>query len=234
MISRSRADLPVQLGHLLAHLRRVRAVGVAHVVGALHVHEQQVGDLVRAKGLTRGHLRQRFALEALEQARRAERRGVRDVVPHPRAAGLLPEGLAVDRLQVVGQRVALGVGLPPGVARAVAGGPITVRPFTRHAPRPTRPAVARMAPPWPTMMALPSVVRFQTSASVRAISSRGSSPVVGRLRLAGHPIEQVVGSQPVDARIGAGADRGVSDAGERGQVVDAGVREPRAFARRRD
>ena len=63
------------------------------------------------------------------------------------------------------------------------------------------------------MIALPSVVRFQLSASVSAISSLRIELVVGLLRLAGGAVEEVVDDDAVEARIAAGADVGVADAG---------------------
>ena len=50
--SSSRGHLSIELGERLLLLRRVRAVRVRRVVGALHVDHDEIGDLVGADGLT--------------------------------------------------------------------------------------------------------------------------------------------------------------------------------------
>ncbi len=58
----------------------------------------------------------------------------------------------------------------------------------------------------------------------------GVEIVVCLLWLAGHAVEKVVDDEPVYARIGPSAQRGVPDAGERGDRRHTRIREPRALA----
>src|SRR6185369_5198229 len=87
---------------------------------ALHVHQQQIGDVIDAERLAFDHADERVSLELLVETRGAKLRRTRDVVAHPGAAGLLPVRPRVARLQGVGQLVAGRIGLPASVTRVTA------------------------------------------------------------------------------------------------------------------
>ena len=102
-------------------------------------------------------------------------------------------------------------------------------PLIRHEPRPTSPAVALIAPPWPMMIALPSVVEVPVVGERQRHQLLRIELVVGFLRLAGGAVEEGVDDDAVEARIAAGADVGVADAGDGRQHHRPRLRKPRAF-----
>ena len=154
--------------------------------------------------------------------------GSRDVVAHPRAAGLGPVAPCGERLQGVGQGVALLVGLPARRRRrAVAGG--ADRPAVDHAG-----AMADEAGGGADGAALADDHRLALGLDVPDVGQRqrqhlaGIELVVGLLRLAGDAVEQVVDGQAVRARLGAGAEVGVADGGQRRHRRHVRLAEPGA------
>ena len=146
----------------------------------------------------------------------AELRRVGDVVAHPRAAGLGPVAPCRERLQRVGH------------ARSTSGWSPTCRHPRccssrrgRGRPLSEAAAVADEAGHGADGAALADDHGLALGLDVPDVGQRqrqhlaGIELVVGLLRLAGDAVEQVVDGEAVRARLGAGAEVGVADGGQR-------------------
>ena len=102
-------------------------------------------------------------------------------------------------------------------------------PLNWQAPCPASGSAARATLPWPMITARPSVWRFQTSANRECHQQTGREAGVCIGGFGGDAIEERVCGDPVNARVRSCCDGGVSDPGDRGQVVDTSVGEPRAL-----
>ena len=204
---------------------------VRGVVGPLHVHEHQVGDVVRADG---GIVRPPRAVLRTRTSGTAPTRGTSarwrcrgpSSVPPAASQTLRPTKF----FSTVGHGVAGRVGLPSAVGAAVAGGDDL--PAADQAG-----AAADQAGGGADRAALADDHRLAVGLQVPGIGKRQRHQlarvelVVGFLRLAGRAVEGGVDDDAVEARIAAGADVGMADAGHGRLRRDACLREPRALAR---